>query len=201
MSNPRNEMVEKNMGLVYYYARRFVSSGLEYEDLVQEGAIGLMDAVDRFDPGRGVKFSTYAMWHVGRRIREAIQNKNDVIRTPKRNSPRKCVGVESAEQVPDDQPPVADTMSDGEEYDAIHRCIKRLPHRDGIVSRLRHGVGTEPRTLREVGNILGVTAERVRQIQTGAEEKLRELMLDCVTLGDHGAVTPERLKESGQTET
>lgn len=194
----RNAMVEENMGLAYFYARKFQASHMEYEDLVQEGMIGLMDAAERFDPDRGVKFATYAMWHIRKTIMEAIRSRNDIVRTPRRHELKSCVTLENAEQMVDSEPAASDLLEAEEEHDAIHHCIRRLPAREAIVIRLRHGINTEKLTLKKVGHILGVSPERVRQIQNDAEENLRQIMLDCATLGDHGAITAEHRKESAQ---
>lgn len=198
----RNAMVEKNMGLVYYYAKKFCATNMEHDDLVQEGMIGLMDAAVRFDPGRGVKFSTYAMWHIRKTIMDAIRSKNDIVRTPRRQPSKQCFQLDQeANTMRDPGLPTIELMQVEEDTKAIHACIHQLQPRDAIVVRLRHGINTEKMTLKKVGNILGVTPERVRQIQAAAEEKLRNFFLECATLGHQGAITAEHQKESAQTET
>ena len=187
----RNELVEKHLGLAYFYARKFCASNMEYEDLVQEGMIGLMDAAERFDPARGVKFSTYAMWHIRKTIMEAIRSKNDIVRTPRRHKSKSCMTLENAARMADTSPPPDEILEAQEEVAAVHRCIQRLPSREAIVVRLRHGINTEKMTLKKVGHILGVSPERVRQIQAGAEEKLRDFLLECATLGEHETLSED----------
>lgn len=193
------ELVEKNMGLATYFAQRFYSTGMELEDLVQEGMVGLMDAANRFDPRRGIKFSTYAAWHIRKAIMDAIRNKNDMVRTPRRHQAKACFELDTSWDAADPTESPVDALARREEVSAIQKCIKMLPHRDAIVIRLRHGVNVEKMTLSEVGRILDVSRERVRQIQNAAEEKLRLLLQDCVTLED-GAITAEHRKESAQPE-
>ncbi len=188
----RNDLIEKHMGLAYFYARKFCATNMEYEDLVQEGMLGLMDATDRFDPGRGVKFSTYAMWHIRKTIMEAIRSKNDTVRTPRRRPSKSCVSLGDAVGIIDDAATPCEILAEEEERQAVHRGIRDLPSREGIVIRLRHGIDTERMTLKQVGHVLGVCPERVRQIQVQAEERLRGL------LGD-GANTAER-HQSAQPE-
>src|SRR4051794_26899989 len=77
----RETMIESNLGLVRAIARTFRSTSLSFDDLVQNGTIGLVHAVDRFDHRRGVRFSTYAAWWIRRAILDAIDN-SQVIRTP-----------------------------------------------------------------------------------------------------------------------
>lgn len=199
----RNKLVEDNMGLAYSYAQRFCATNMEYEDLAQEGMIGLMDAVERFDPNRGVKFSTYAVWHIRKSIMEAIRSRNDTVRTPRRQKSKSCASLENANQMVDTSRPPDELLSDLEEkaviHKSIHECLRYLTLRDALVIQLRHGVNVpEPFTLKVVGALLNVTPERVRQIQQAAENKLRTLLAECDTLEQNGAITAEHRKESAQ---
>lgn len=192
----RNALVEKNLPLATYFARRFRATNMDLEDLIQEGRVGLIEAAERFDPARGIKFSTYAAWHIRKSIMEAIRSRNDTVYTPKRHQSKKCFELDPGWDTVDTAPTPHEIMEHDEELAAIRKCIKLLPARDAIVIRLRHGINTEKLTLTKVGDILGVSRERVRQIQNAAEEKLRELLRDCAILGDHGAIEAEHRKES-----
>jgi len=192
----RNELVENNLALATYFAKRFRASHMELDDLIQEGRRGLIDAADRFDPARGIKFSTYAAWHIRKSIMEAIRSRNDTVYTPKRHQSKKCFELDPSWDAVDTAPSPHEAMERDEDLHAIRACIGMLPHRDAIVIRLRHGINTEKLTLAKVGDILGVSRERVRQIQNAAEEKLRGLLRDCATLGHHGAIEAEHPKES-----
>lgn len=75
-------MIFRNLRLVYAIARRYAGSGLEMEDLIQEGTVGLIRAVDKFDPERGVAFSTYATWWIRQSIGRALDNTARLIRIP-----------------------------------------------------------------------------------------------------------------------
>lgn len=81
-SRSREELILRNLRLVYAIARRYAGSGLEMEDLIQEGTIGLIRAVDKFDPERGVAFSTYATWWIRQSIGRALDNTARLIRIP-----------------------------------------------------------------------------------------------------------------------
>lgn len=198
----RNDIVEANMGLAPHFAQEFQASKMEFEDMVQEAYLGLIDAASRFDPKRGTKFSTYARWHIVKRIMEAIHNRNEVVRTPRRRPSHICVPLKDLHEqtLLSHEPSASEQMMREEVSEVVNDCIRRLPPRDGIVIRLRHGVNTERRTLAKVGEILGVTPERVRQIQNSAEEKLRALLRGSAIL-ECGAVTAEHLKESAQSES
>jgi RNA polymerase primary sigma factor len=78
----REEMVHRNLRLVVYWVKRYRASGLPIQDLIQEGNIGLMRAVDRFDPRKGTRFSTYASWWIRQALARAICDKQDIIRIP-----------------------------------------------------------------------------------------------------------------------
>lgn len=78
----RNEKVMQNMGLVYDIAKKYVNRGLDFEDLIQEGSIGLIKAVEKFDPGRGTKFSTHAVWWIRQEIVRALAMQSRTVRMP-----------------------------------------------------------------------------------------------------------------------
>lgn len=80
--NARNKMIEKNQGLVRHIALKFQNRGLEYDDLVQEGNIGLMRAIELFDYNKGYSFSTFAIWWIRQAVYRALENKSSTIRVP-----------------------------------------------------------------------------------------------------------------------
>jgi RNA polymerase primary sigma factor len=92
----KDTMVERNLGLVHDVARRYRGSGVPYADLVQEGTVGLVRAVELFDHRRGVKFSTYAIWWVRRAVRDALAG-SKVIRVPP-EAARQLAAVRRAEE-------------------------------------------------------------------------------------------------------
>ena len=92
----RQEMIERNLGLVYALARRYLGRGVPFEDLVQEGTLGLARAVERFDHSRGPKFSTYAVWWIRRSLADAISD-GRTIRIPAHASDR-LAAIQRAEQ-------------------------------------------------------------------------------------------------------
>lgn len=179
----RNALVEKNMGLATHFANHFQASRMEYEDMVQEAYLGLMDAAMLHDPRKG-KFSTYARWHILKRIMDAIHNRNEIIRTPKRRPSHICGSLNEGQvaEILDSHPHVSEGIDEAEMVDQVRAAIKQLPSREAIVLRLRYGINTERMTLAKVGDILGVTAERVRQIQVSGEEKLLTLAADNAIL-------------------
>lgn len=178
----RNELVEENIGLAIHFADTYQASNMEYEDLVQESYLGLIDAADRFDPARGTTFSTYARWHIVKRVMDAIHTRNEMIRTPRRRPSIPCDTMENMEVLPDPRASTAESLDEEEMVIAVRECIKKLPRLQAVVMRLRYGVNTDKMTLLKVGDILGVTAERIRQIQNSAEENLRAFLQECAIL-------------------
>ena len=225
----RARLIEKNLRLVVSVARRYRGMGLPFEDLIQEGNIGLIKAVEKFDPELGNRFSTYATWWIRQAIGRAIADKGRTIRLPThaqekvrtaartRNELSATLGREPAdEEVAErlgwtvrearalsgllvdvlslDRPVgaedgsaelnefVEDEQASGMPEAAIRdmekirlkESIAEMPARERQVLVRRYGLDDrDPATLAELSNELGVTRERVRQLQRNAEQCLR----------------------------
>jgi RNA polymerase primary sigma factor len=222
------QMLRANLRLVIHMAKRYRDRGVPFLDLIQEGNLGLMRALDKFEPQRGLKFVTYAHWWVRQAISRAVIEQHRTVRLPghvveRRNKLRRAsstlwqvsgrapsvqelsgvlgwpaTAVEELrtagqailrlhQPITDDGGILADVLADpqapqpdelaGEEQ--FHRrlaaCLASLPAREATILRLRHGLETDhPHTLQEIGDLLGVSRERIRQLEKGALEKLRQ---------------------------
>jgi len=228
----REHMIKANLRLVVKIAKEYDGLGLPLLDLINEGNIGLMKGIDRFDPTKGAKLSTYAAWWIKQGIRRALMNQSKTIRVPvhvvdklahirkaelrlrdefQRDptsgeiaaeldmDPKQVERYQRASMAPisldapigDDEESgrVADIVADQnasspddelvEENDAdlMREVFATLPEREQVILQKRFGInGDDPKTLEEIGSELGVTRERIRQIQDGALKKLRRKM-------------------------
>jgi RNA polymerase nonessential primary-like sigma factor len=228
----RHRMIESNLRLVVKIARRYINRGLPLLDLIEEGNLGLIHAVKKFDPERGFRFSTYATWWIRQTIERAIMNQSRTVRLPihiikdinavlrasrslrhsQETSPtpleiaefmdrevadverllglhnRVTIGSSGSAGTSDDRGPL-DTLPARREaepsqcaqrdrvHDILDRWVFKLNDKQRAVVERRFGLhGYRRLTLEEIGQEIGVTRERVRQIQLDALKNLRSMM-------------------------
>lgn len=173
----RAALVEEQMGLVRSVALRYRDLGVPVDDLVQEGVVGLLSAIDRYDPSRAAAFSTYAFWRVRASVTHALTAQ---IRTGEGDA---RVRVVSLDQPDADGEPLSTRLADPaegpeaqlerrEQSRTLHRALRRLrPRKSTIVSR-HFGLGGAPESFRDIARDLELSEERTRALNNKA---LREL--------------------------
>jgi len=225
----RDRMVRANLRLVVNIARNYTGKGLGLQDLIEEGNLGLLRAVQGFDPTLNTRFSTYASYWIKQSIKRALINTAKTIRIPaymveligkwkrataklheelgrnptpeevarslelprrKLNIIKKAIRIYNSapqteqtesgwsldEMLMDGHSKTPDTeMVEADDLTQALDQLERLDQREAAVLKMRFGVGhEEPRTLKDIGEHLGLTRERVRQIECEALNKLRE---------------------------
>jgi RNA polymerase primary sigma factor len=167
----KNRIVRANLRLVVSIAKRRVSAADGFFDLVSDGNMSLIRAVEKFDYARGNKFSTYASWAIMKNYARTIPDEH------KRRDRFRAADMEllqTAADVREDE--YQKRMAENDRLRQVGKFLDRLDTREQTIIIRRYGLDheREPQTLKEVGSALGVTKERVRQIEAKALEKLRE---------------------------
>ncbi len=185
----RQKLARHNLAFVVAIARRQRLGALRLDDVIQEGNVGLMKAIEKFDPHAGTRFSTYAVWwiraYVGKYLKEARSSVRPVSGTVALADVSLDTAVEDdgettrLERIEDDGPSAEQRFLAGEADRAVRRTLGRVRRRMGelawdiVHSRLQRD---EPVTLEEIGRRWGVSRERVRQVELRAKHVLRRVL-------------------------
>jgi RNA polymerase primary sigma factor/RNA polymerase sigma factor len=167
----KNRIVRANLRLVVSIAKRRVSPGDSFFDLVSDGNMSLIRAVEKFDYARGNKFSTYASWAIMKNYARTIPDEH------KRRDRFRATDTDFLQTAADRrEDEYQQRLATSDRMQQVGRFLDRLDSREQTIIIRRYGLDHEhePQTLKEVGSALGVTKERVRQIEAKALEKLRE---------------------------
>jgi RNA polymerase primary sigma factor len=229
LDQAKAQMMQANLRLVIHIALRYRHRGLPLLDLIQEGNLGLMRAVDKFEPRRGLKFVTYAHWWIRQAISRALSEQHRTVRLPshviERQSKLRAAATklwqsyghapspqelsaalgwtpEAVEEllltvqpiaqlqqpITDDGTALQDILEDTQTpqpdvlvaAEQVHRgvraCLGHLTEREALIVRLRYGLDAyEPHSLQDIGDVFGISRERVRQLEKQAFAKLRQV--------------------------
>ena len=242
----RTRMINANLRLVVSIAKNYVNRGLPFSDLIAEGNIGLLKAVERFSPDANCRFSTYATWWIKQAIRRAITNTVKTVRIPaymvetiahwkqaassltaklgrtpsveeiageiklsldNMNVIKRVINAQltatqpvsldllcSLNEVIEDRttPRPDQQFFDDYEKERIRELLDTISDREAHVLRMRYGIeDNTPMTLEEIGARLGLTRERIRQIETEALNKLHEYLTEEPSPSEPAPPEPE----------
>lgn len=182
--NARNKLISANLKFVASIAKQYQGRGLSYADLIAEGNIGLMKALDKFDGERGYKIISYSVWWIKQTILEALAKRNaseaeDLPCDYEKQVPYDDDGY--ASDIIEDEPYISEaseTTREMERSEAIKLLMEYLNQRERNIITKYYGLdGNKPKTLEEIGLEYGLTKERIRQIKNTSFKKMRSVAL------------------------
>ena len=188
-SATRNELVSSNLRFVVQVAKQYQGMGLELEDLIAFGNIGLFEAAERFDPTRNIKFITFAVWYVRAEITKALNDMGRTVRIPSHRTATEEYSTISTQTVigdDEDSETYADRFLEAERdtsaqdlrdlRDAITTALSKLKPKEAEAVRLFYGIELEYASCMDnIAEKLNVSNERARQLVRSGEEALRNL--------------------------
>lgn len=170
----KNHLIRTNLRLVVAAVKKYVWTGFDFSELVSDGNISLMRALEKFDFSRGFKFSTYAVWAIRNNFSRSIFSERSRLE-------RFRTGTEEVFRISCDErsDEYKEDMAHEQRRETVKQILQRLSERERDILACRFGLrqGSEPLTLEQVGAQQGVTKERIRQLEKRAMTKLRELAI------------------------
>jgi RNA polymerase primary sigma factor len=187
----REELIRRNLAFVVAIARRHMGRGGRLDDLIQEGNVGLLKAVEKFDTGKGTRFSTYAIWWIRAYIQKYLKESHSSVRGGEDGARRGLRDVSldvpldedgeitALDRILDDGPGAEQRFLQGEVGQNVRSSLEKVRGRIGemgwsiVEERLE---AYEPKTLEQLGKRFGVSRERVRQVELKTRTFLREYL-------------------------
>ena len=185
----RNKLVEANLKFAIQVARQYQGMGIELEDLIAFANIGLLEAVDRFDTTKNVKFVTFAVWYIRAELQKALNDLSRTVRIPSHRTATEeystksihtPVGDDENKETYADRFLEADATKSGRDkadfaYD-LQRALSQIPEKQRIAVCMNYGIGYEyAKPMEQIAEELNITGERARQLVRLGEQSLRSL--------------------------
>lgn len=201
-ASAREELIKRNLPFVVAIAKKNIGRGARLDDLIQEGNLGLMRAVEKFDTARGTRFSTYAIWWIRAYIQKHLKEAHSMVRGGEDGARRglKDVSLDltvdedgdvtALDRLPDDGVGPELEVVVGDEGDHVRERLERVRERIGplgwdiVNERFR---SDDPKTLEQIGRRWGVSRERVRQVELKTRVFLKRYLSDFSEFGESEA--------------
>ena len=186
-----NELVKSNLRFVVQVAKQYQGMGIELEDLIASGNIGLFEAVKKYDPLRGVRFISFAIWYIRAELQKALNNLSRVVRIPSHKTMtegKEFSTISTSTPIGEDED--SDTYADRYlpapidtpestlndlKYD-LNRALNNLKEKQKLALTMFYGIGYEyPKSMESISRDLSISDERVRQLIRAAEDTLRSM--------------------------
>jgi RNA polymerase sigma factor (sigma-70 family) len=172
----KNKIIKSNLRFVTQVANKYVGMGVDIEDLIAFGRVGLIEAYDKFDINKGVRFITFAVWYIRAEIQKSLNDLSRTVRVPSHYKEKKSYSTNIDDLKIDFETPNTNSELDDRDFlTTINRVLSHLKPKEREAIKRFYGIEFIPQKMEYIAKEMNVSAERVRQLIRRGEESLKKL--------------------------
>ena len=172
----KNKIIKSNLRFVTQVANKYVGMGLDLEDLIAFGRIGLMDAYDRFDINKGVRFISFAVWYIRSEIQKSLNDLSRTVRVPSHYKEKKSYSTNIDDlKIEFENPTTNSELDDRDFLTTINSALSHLKPKECEAIKRFYGIECPPQKMEYIAKEMNISSERVRQLIRRGEESLKKI--------------------------
>jgi RNA polymerase primary sigma factor len=172
----KNKIIKSNLRFVTQVANKYVGMGVDIEDLIAFGRVGLIEAYDKFDINKGVRFITFAVWYIRAEIQKSLNDLSRTVRVPSHYKEKKSYSTNIDDLKIDFENPKTNSDLDNEDFiSVINSALNHLKPKEREAITIFYGIGCRSENMEYIAKEMNISSERVRQLIRRGEESLKKI--------------------------